>query len=149
MLFGRPAFRRKGPWIFRLDRVRVLVRVGCGEVLHRGSLAHPEQVRATAARLAASLGTRLRFEQLAAGSVTVMVRLADGETLSRTRTRAGTSGHTDDLRAAAYVVLDSFALQRARIRRVTLVAERIVDAAQLYTQLAFDPSRTSWLRVER
>ncbi len=59
---------------------------------------------------------------------------------------AETSGHSDDLRPAAYAVLDSFALQRAR--RTTLVAERIVDAAELYTQLAFGPSLSLWLRVE-
>ncbi|MFG2662245.1 hypothetical protein ACGFXD_45015, partial [Streptomyces sp. NPDC048425] len=58
------------------------------------------------------------------------------------------SGHTDDLRGAAHVALESFALQRARIGRLTLVAERIVDAAQAYTQLAFASTPASWLRVE-
>ncbi|MGW1752358.1 DinB/UmuC family translesion DNA polymerase [Streptomyces sp. NPDC002092] len=107
-----------------------------------------DQVRATAARLAADLGGRLPGEQQAAGAVTVIVRLADGQTAFRTRTLAEPSGHTDDLRQVVYAVLDGFALQRARIRRLSLTAERIVDAEQSYTQLAFDPTRASWLRVE-
>ncbi|MFF1261150.1 MULTISPECIES: hypothetical protein [unclassified Streptomyces] len=107
-----------------------------------------DQVRSSAARLAAGLGSRLRHQRQAARSITVMVRLADGQTVSRTRSLVEPSGHTDDLRAAMYAVLDGFGLQRARIRRLTLVAEQIVDAEQAYTQLAFDPSRTSWLQVE-
>ncbi|WP_420037701.1 hypothetical protein ACN2WE_40515 [Streptomyces sp. cg28] len=72
-----------------------------------------EQLRTTAACLAAELGGRLRLGQQAAGAMSVMVRLAAGRTVSTTWTVAEPSGHTDVLRGATDAILDGFALQRA------------------------------------
>ncbi|WP_327672660.1 MULTISPECIES: hypothetical protein [unclassified Streptomyces] len=107
-----------------------------------------DEVRAAAERLVTELGARLRSQQRATRAVTVVVRMADGHDLSKTRTLRAPSGHTDDLRAAVCAVLNGFGLQRARIRRLTLVAEQVVDAGQAHTQLALDQTRASWLHLE-
>ncbi|MBV1942030.1 hypothetical protein [Streptomyces sp. BV286] len=105
------------------------------------------KVRSAALRLAAELGARLRAGERAARSVTVVVRMADRTEVSKARTLAAPSAHTDDLRRAVYGVLDGFGLQRARIRRLTLVAEA-VDGGLAHTQLTLDGAREAWLRVE-
>jgi DNA polymerase-4 len=106
------------------------------------------EVRAIALRLAAELGAHLRMRRQAVRSVTVAVRMADRRDLSKTRTLSAPSAHTDDLREAVYAVLDGFGLQRARMRRITVVGERVVDAASTHTQLTLDRARESRLRVE-
>ncbi|KNB50287.1 hypothetical protein AC230_22865 [Streptomyces caatingaensis] len=105
------------------------------------------RARATALRLAAELGARLRSRHQAARSVTVVVRTADRRELSRTRTLPAPSPHTDDLREAVYGILDGFGLQRARMRRIGLVADA-VDDTQAHTQLTLDRAREARLRVE-
>ncbi|MGW6454831.1 DNA polymerase Y family protein [Streptomyces sp. NPDC055078] len=105
------------------------------------------EARATASRLATELGTLIRSRRQAARSVTVVVRTADQRDLTRTRRLPANSAHTDDLRQTVYAVLDGFGLQRARMRRITLVAEA-VDAAQAPTQLTLDHRREARLRME-
>ncbi|MGW0704474.1 DNA polymerase Y family protein [Streptomyces sp. NPDC002643] len=106
------------------------------------------EIRAAALRLATELGARLRAHDQAARRVTVTLRMADRRELARTRTLPGPSAHTDDLRTAVYAVLDAHALQRARIRRLTLTAENIVDATLAHTQLSLDRGREARLRAE-
>lgn len=106
------------------------------------------EIRAAALRLATELGARLRAHDRAARRITVTVRTADRRDLSRTRTLPAPSVHTDDLREAVYAVLDGYGLQRARIRRLTLTAEHIVDAALAHTQLTLDRGREARLRAE-
>ncbi|MET7484511.1 hypothetical protein [Streptomyces sp. NPDC005538] len=105
------------------------------------------EVRSAALRLAAELGARMRAGGGAARSVTVVVWMADRAQVSKTCTLAAPSAHTDDLRRAVYGVLDGFGLQRARILRLTLVAEA-VDGGLAHTQLTLDGAREARLRVE-
>ncbi|MEV4450597.1 DinB/UmuC family translesion DNA polymerase [Streptomyces mirabilis] len=105
------------------------------------------EVRSAALRLAAELGARLRSREQAARSVTVVVRMADRTDLSKARTLVAPSAHTDDLRHAVYDILDGFGLQRARLRRLTLVAEA-VDGGWAHTQLTLDGAREARLWVE-
>ncbi|WP_217574748.1 hypothetical protein [Streptomyces sp. GbtcB7] len=96
--------------------------------------------------LAQSLAPSAAVAQ-AARSVTVVVRMADRTDLSKARTLVAPSAHTDDLRHAVYDFLDGFGLQRARLRRLTLVAEA-VDGGWAHTQLTLDGAREARLWVE-
>ncbi|MFI6341112.1 hypothetical protein [Streptomyces sp. NPDC050535] len=105
------------------------------------------EVRAAALRLATELAAGLRSRGQAARSITVVVSMADRRDLSKTRALTAVSAHTDDLRLAVYGVLDGFGLQRARLRRIGLVADA-VDSVQAHTQLTLDRAREARLRVE-
>jgi DNA polymerase-4 len=105
-------------------------------------------VRACAARLVADLGTRLRTREQAARAVTVAIRMADRAGLTRTRVLPAPSAHTEDLRETVYRILDGFGLQRARIRRITLTAEDLLDIGRAPTQLTLDRGREARLRAE-
>ncbi|WP_326762805.1 hypothetical protein OHB35_53030 [Streptomyces phaeochromogenes] len=105
------------------------------------------EVHAATLRLVTELAARLRSRGQAARSITVVVSMADRRDLSKTRALRAVSAHTDDLRLAVYGVLDGFGLQRARLRRIGLVADA-VDAAQAHTQLTLDRAREARLRVE-
>ncbi|MBT2542884.1 hypothetical protein J7E99_19760 [Streptomyces sp. ISL-44] len=86
-------------------------------------------MRATALRLTTERAAFLRSRGQAARTVTVTVRMADGSELAKTRTLPMASAHTDDVRRTVYGVLDGFWLQRARSRRVALMAQT-VDGGQ-------------------
>ncbi|MEU5436406.1 hypothetical protein AB0G73_23930 [Streptomyces sp. NPDC020719] len=105
-------------------------------------------VRAVLSRLTATLGTRLRERGQAARGITLALRMADRADLARTQRLTAPTGHTEDLRATTYKIMDSYALQRARIRRITLTAEDLVAAEHAPTQLSIDPLREVQLRAE-
>ncbi|MGW1887164.1 DinB/UmuC family translesion DNA polymerase [Streptomyces sp. NPDC001970] len=103
------------------------------------------EARATALRPITELGALLRSRRQAARSVTVVVRTADQRDLAKTRRLRTSSAHTDELRQVVYAVLDVLGLQRARMRRIALVAEA-VDAALAPTQLTLDLGREAAAR---
>ncbi|MEV5843686.1 hypothetical protein AB0M32_17165 [Streptomyces sp. NPDC051985] len=103
--------------------------------------------RAGLLRLVVEFAALLRSRGQAARAVTLVVGMADQRDLSRGRLLPSPSAHTDDLRQTVHGVFDSFGLQRARMRRITLVAEA-VDGGQAYTQLTLDRRREARLRVE-
>ena len=106
------------------------------------------QARAIALQLVTDLAARLRTRSQAARTVTVTVRMADQKELSKCRRLPAASAHTDDLLRTVRSILDFFGLQRARMRRITIVAEDVVDAGQAPTQLTLDRGREARLRAE-
>lgn len=98
----------------------------------------PGQHRRALLSLATQLGSRLRASDQAAGGLTVTVLFADRSTLTRSRTLAEPSGHTVMLGRAAYALYNTFALQRARVRTITLRATALQPAASTSRQLALD-----------
>ncbi|MEV6357947.1 DNA polymerase Y family protein [Streptomyces hydrogenans] len=106
-------------------------------------------VRAAVLDLVATVGERIRRRDQVARKVTLTVGLAGGASVTRTRTLPAASGHTEDLRSAAYRILDGLALQRARVRRIVLTAEDLTAAEEgPGTQLSLDPEREARLRIE-
>ncbi|MFJ8134347.1 DinB/UmuC family translesion DNA polymerase [Streptomyces hydrogenans] len=70
-------------------------------------------VRSAVLDLVATIGERIRRRGQVARKVTLTVELAGGASVLRTRTLLAASGHTEDLRSAAYRILDGMTLQRA------------------------------------
>ncbi|MDV9190803.1 hypothetical protein R6L23_21740 [Streptomyces sp. SR27] len=109
----------------------------------------PVLVRAGLLDLVVTLAERIRRREQIARKVTLSVRFADGSTLDRTRALPQPSGHTEDLRTATFRILDSFAFQRARIRRITLTTEDLRPADEgPGTQFSLDPARENRLSLE-
>ncbi|MFI5801254.1 DNA polymerase thumb domain-containing protein [Streptomyces sp. NPDC051561] len=104
----------------------------------RDELEPAAQQRALLA-LAEELGLRLRTSHQITGTLTVTVRYADRSTTSRTRTLTEPTQHSKALAAAAYDLHTQLGLQRARVRALTLRAERLAPAAAASHQLTFDP----------
>ncbi|MFI6449112.1 hypothetical protein [Kitasatospora sp. NPDC050543] len=99
--------------------------------------------------LAVRLGRDLRGRRQAAGALTIQVRLADGAIWERTGQLKEPSAYTQDLRAAAYRLMDAAGLQRARITRLSLFGEDLRDADTLASQISFDHQREKGLVAEK
>jgi DNA polymerase-4 len=77
-----------------------------------------------------------------------MCRSPTGPLWFRTRQLPEPSGHTDDLRTQAYRVFDALGLQRARVRGITVTAERFAPAGSAGGQISLDRVRETRLRAE-
>ncbi len=113
-----------------------------------GDTLDPSVIRAAILAAVVEIGARLRARHQATGALTLTVRFADGSTTARTRTLPGATHHTEELRNATYRAFDALGLQRARVRGVTVTAERLVDAEQAVEQLTFDREMESSRRLE-
>jgi len=98
--------------------------------------------------LADEVGLRLRASRQIARTLTLTVHYADRSTTSRTRTLPEPTAHGAALIHAAHTALSALALQRARVRALTLRAERLAPAGAATTQLTLDPSDDRARRLE-
>jgi DNA polymerase-4 len=108
----------------------------------------PGTVRAALLDASVALGLRLRRRRQITHSLALGVALVDGSTLTRTRRLREPTAHTEDLRTGAFQVFEALGLQRARIRGVTLTAERLAPAGSAGGQISLDRSRESRLHAE-
>ncbi|HEY9369801.1 DNA polymerase Y family protein [Streptomyces sp.] len=108
----------------------------------------PAEHRRALLALAAELGARMRTEHQVCRSLAVTVRYADRTVTSRTRTLREPTAHTAALTSAAYALLASFGLQRARVRGIALRAEGLGPAEGAGRQLTFDPVDEKVRRIE-
>ncbi|MGP3926996.1 DNA polymerase Y family protein [Streptomyces sp. 8N616] len=108
----------------------------------------PDARRRALLTLAHELGVRLRTESQVARALTLTVRYADRSTTTRTRALPEPTAHGPALTAAAYALHDALALQRARVRTVSLRAEDLASAELAAHQLTFDAADEKSRRVE-
>ncbi|MFJ3902775.1 DNA polymerase thumb domain-containing protein [Streptomyces sp. NPDC090025] len=109
---------------------------------------NPDAHRGALLSLTTELGARMRAGRQVCRSLTVTVRYADRSCSSRTRALREPTAHGADLGALAYALYDSFGLQRARVRAVTLRAEGLAPAEGASHQLTFDPVDDKTRRLE-
>lgn len=100
----------------------------------------PVEHRRSLLELAEGLGARLRDEHQTAGNLALSVRYADRSTSSRSRTLPEPTAHTRPLATTAYELYDLLALQRARVRAISLRAQDLRPAAEATEQLTLDPT---------
>ncbi|MER7810302.1 helix-hairpin-helix domain-containing protein [Streptomyces sp900116325] len=98
----------------------------------------PDQHHRTLLGLIEQLGAQLRDEHSVAQAVTLTIAYADRTSTTRTRTLAEPTAHTPDLGATGLELLAFLGLQRARVRVMSLRAERLIPAEQAVHQLAID-----------
>ncbi|MEV0096784.1 hypothetical protein [Streptomyces sp. NPDC050738] len=99
-----------------------------------------DRQRAALLALTDRLGLQLRAEAQVAHTLALTVRYADRSTTTRTRTLREPTAHTRSLTALAHELHDRLALQRARVRALSLRAEGLIGAELASCQLAFDPA---------
>ncbi|MFC7915716.1 hypothetical protein [Streptomyces sp. NPDC057386] len=97
---------------------------------------------------AEEIGARLRAVGKVCRTLTLTVRYADRSATTRTRTLTEPTAHSAALTKAAYGLYDALALQRARVRAVTLRAEGLAPAEHASHQLTFDPADEKARRIE-
>ncbi|MFI1035951.1 hypothetical protein [Streptomyces sp. NPDC020951] len=105
-------------------------------------------VRAALLDVVVRLGTLLRGRGQAAQGMTLALDFAEGTSWSRTRRLPFASAHDEDLRAAAYRLMDAAALQRARLVGLSLRAEDLLDAGRVAEQGSLDGAREARLAAE-
>ncbi|MFI6406389.1 DNA polymerase thumb domain-containing protein [Streptomyces sp. NPDC050548] len=119
-------------------------------VEHRFAQDELDRDRQHAALLALTdrLGLRLRGESQVACALTLTIRYADRSTTTRTRKLREPTAHTRSLTALAHDLHDRLALQRARVRTVSLRAENLISAERASRQLLFEPTDEKARRIE-
>ncbi|MFC9297314.1 hypothetical protein ACFTWH_18945 [Streptomyces sp. NPDC057011] len=112
----------------------------------------PVRHRRALLSLTQELGAKLRTQEQGRGQVcralSLSVRCADRTTLTRTRTLAEPTAHSDALTATAYALYEGLGLQRARVRALSLRAEDLIPAERAARQLSFDPQDEKARRLE-
>ncbi|QNP74901.1 hypothetical protein IAG44_39405 [Streptomyces roseirectus] len=94
------------------------------------------------------LGLRLRAGAQAARALTLTVRYADRSSTTRTLTLTEPTAHTRTLTTHTRALHDRLALQRARVRTLTLRADNLLPAGQAPHQLLLDPADTKARHIE-
>lgn len=118
----------------------------CEHRFDRDELDDDQHRRALLA-LAEQLGTRLRDEQQACRVLTLTVRYADASTSTRRATLPEATSHSRDLARAAYGLHEMLALQRARVRSLSLRAE-LTPAQDTHRQLSLDTDDDKARQIE-
>ncbi|MFJ8787799.1 hypothetical protein [Streptomyces sp. NPDC102462] len=105
-------------------------------------------VRAALLELVVRLGLLLRGRGQAARALTLTLRFADGTRWRKTRRLPEPSAHEEDLRGAAYQLMDAAGLQRGRLTGLGLTARDLIDADQVAEQISLDGAREARLAAE-
>ena len=87
----------------------------------------PDELRREVLRLAEKVGRRLRRAGIAGRTVTLKVRFASFETVTRSSTLPGPTDRTHDLVVVATRLLDGLRLERARIRLLGVGVSNLGD----------------------
>ncbi|MEL4357324.1 MULTISPECIES: DNA polymerase IV [unclassified Luteococcus] len=109
----------------------------------------PRVVRTELLRLSARVASRMRRARMLGRVVTVELRFADFSTMSRSTTLSGLTDVTDEVFDGAWRTFTRWNLQRARIRRVGVRVEGLVEADQAFQQLPLDAPDKGMREVER
>ncbi|MGW6570455.1 DNA polymerase Y family protein [Streptomyces sp. NPDC054975] len=97
-----------------------------------------EQHHRTVLGLVEQLGAQLRQQHEIAQALTLTVTYADRTSTTKTRTLTEPTAHTPVLAATGRELLALLGLQRARVRTISLRAERLQPAENAVHQLTFD-----------
>lgn len=108
----------------------------------------PQVVHGELLRMAARAASRMRDAGLCGRAVSISVRFSDFTTISRTGALASPTDVTDEIYAKALALYEGLHLQRARIRRVGVRIEKLVDADEAYRQPTLDEPERGMREVE-
>ena len=100
-------------------------------------------------RMSARTAERMRWAGVLGRTVSVSIRFADFTTISRSFTMPALTDVTDEIHDAAMTAYAKFNLQRARVRRIGVRVEGLVDIDRAYQQLPLDAPERGMREVER
>ncbi|WP_420175739.1 DNA polymerase IV [Luteococcus sp. OSA5] len=107
-----------------------------------------ELVRVELLRLSARVAARMRRAGMLGRTVTVELRFADFSTISRSTTLSGPTDVTDEIFDGGWRAFRALNLQRARIRRVGVRVEGLVEADKAFQQPPLDAPDKGMREVE-
>ena len=146
----------QGQWLHDLawgrDRRRVEAMVGERSIGAQQTFWRdtddPAVIRAEVLRMAARTSSRMRRAEVLGRGVTLSVCFADFTTLTRTTALSTPTDVTDEIHAAAMRCWARLNLQRARIRRVGVRVEKLVNRSESFQQLTLDAPERGMREVE-
>ncbi|MEV7083345.1 hypothetical protein AB0N88_33160 [Streptomyces sp. NPDC093516] len=106
------------------------------------------EVRTTLLDTVVRLALLMRRRHQAVRGLTLTLKFAGGGRWEKTRRLAEPSAHEDDLRTAAYQLMDAAGLQRGRLTGLALKGEDLIDASQVAEQISLDDAREARLVAE-
>ncbi|MBA3527708.1 MAG: DNA polymerase IV [Propionibacteriaceae bacterium] len=135
------------------DARRVIVRdpersVGSQETFPRDT-DDPEVVKRELLRMSDRTASRLRKARMLGRTIAISIRFADFTELTRSATVSSPTDVTDEIYAQAVALYEKLGLQRARVRRVGVRAEGLVDAHLAYRQPQLSDPERGWREAEQ
>ena len=135
-----------------LDTSRVVATtkersIGSSETFGRDT-DDPARVRIELLRMADRTASRVRAAGMVGRTVVLGLRLSDFTDLTRSVTLPSPTDVTGEIHAAVVRLFDGLALQRARIRKVGVRLQGLVEADAAYQQFALDTPDRGWREAE-
>lgn len=122
--------------------------IGSGETFGRDT-DDPARVRIELLRMSDRTASRVRAAGMVGRTVVLGLRLSDFTDLTRTVTLPSPTDVTGEIHAAVVRLFDGLALQRARIRKVSVRLEGLVDRDAAYQQFPLDTPDRGWREAEQ
>ena len=108
----------------------------------------PQVIRRELLRMADRTAARMRRQGVLGRTVAISVRFADFTEVIRSTTLPGPTDVTEEIYLAAQALYDRLGLDRARVRRVGVRAEHLVDAAKAYRQPTLLDPEFGWREAD-
>ncbi|WP_326608188.1 hypothetical protein OG930_43440 [Streptomyces sp. NBC_01799] len=137
---GRQAHDRSHGRDDRLVVPQAVPRSASAEHRFDADELNPDQHHQAVLGLVDELGARMRSENSVCCAITLAVRYADRTHTTRTRTLTEPTAHSPALADTGLALLESLGLQRARVRAISVRAERLQPAETATHQLTLDPT---------
>ncbi|MET1007575.1 MAG: DNA polymerase IV [Propionibacteriaceae bacterium] len=109
----------------------------------------PEVVKRELLRMSDRTASRLRKARLLSRTIAISIRFADFTELTRSATVTSPTDVTDEIHAQAVALYEKLGLQRARVRRVGVRAEGLVEAHLAYRQPQLTDPERGWREAEQ
>jgi DNA polymerase-4 len=109
----------------------------------------PRVVRRELLRMADRTAYRMRKQQVLGRTVAISVRFADFAEVTRSATMPGPTDVTEEIYSAALALYDRLRLDRARIRRVGVRVEQLVDVHHAYRQPQLTDPEFGWREADQ
>lgn len=109
----------------------------------------PRIIGAELLRVTARTAQRMRKAQLLGRTVVLNLRFSDFTTITRSATLPGPTDITGEIYECALGLYEKLGLQRARIRRVGIRVEGLVERERAYQQPTLDDPDVGWREAER
>ena len=111
--------------------------------------ADPQVIKRELLRMADRTARRMRKQRVLGRTVSISVRFADFTEVTRAATMSSPTDVTEEIYLAALGLYDRLRLDRARIRRVGVRVEQLVDASRAYRQPKLTDPEFGWREADQ
>ena len=108
----------------------------------------PQVIRRELLRMADRTASRMRKQRVLGRTVSISVRFADFTEVNRSTTVSSPTDVTEEIYLAALGLYDRLSLDRARVRRVGVRVEQLVDASRAYRQPQLTDPEFGWREAD-